>query len=60
MSIKAPCKNCNNRSSTCHSTCYDYLQYREEHQKSYEQRALKWSAVPTDLKYRNKNNHGRK
>lgn len=60
MNNNAPCKDCKNRSSSCHSTCYNYLQFREECQKDYNKRALKSSAVPTDLKYRNKNNYGRK
>lgn len=28
--MTAPCKNCNDRNSMCHSTCVNYIQYKKE------------------------------
>jgi hypothetical protein len=28
--VKPPCKNCTERSISCHSTCEKYLSYREQ------------------------------
>lgn len=34
----APCKDCNDRTQTCHSTCEAYLEYRSARDKMLEDR----------------------
>lgn len=37
---KAPCKNCTDRCFNCHSTCADYLKYREAMEEVYKARVF--------------------
>lgn len=38
MALKAPCLNCPNRTSKCHSTCELYINFKNENDKIREER----------------------
>ena len=33
MGADTPCKDCQSRTSNCHSICDDYIEWRQEHNK---------------------------
>ena len=38
--MEAPCKDCKDRTSGCHSKCEKYKAFDDENKKKYEQRAM--------------------
>lgn len=38
MSIKTPCKNCDERDVTCHTKCKKYIKYRQEVDRARQQK----------------------
>lgn len=44
-----PCKDCNKRDSTCHSTCKDYVDWKEElNERNRQKRKIKTTESITE------------
>lgn len=42
---KSPCKDCNDRNSTCHSNCEKYIEWDKQHKRYKDELAKKKAVV---------------
>lgn len=54
--MKSPCKDCEERTASCHCTCDDYRKYQDEMQKQRDQRRMACISRPIAPKWKKKSN----
>ena len=54
MSTNSPCKDCQKRSMTCHSTCPEYLEYKKVRDTINKERLNHYASDPNLKAYKGK------